>query len=142
MISSLPLSAFARMGEDRAECLERYGKAQLECDGEYEVNYSLFEKSIYKIHANFWGGVIHQMGYTKETELTDLEIAYILKVNKGGAKWRRLDESTWMTKSGALTAIREDSNTLTIFTSKYARYYWDSKDQELEDEKLAGLRGL
>jgi hypothetical protein len=119
--------------------LERYGNADLECDGEYQVNYSLFEKSVYKIHANFWGGVIHQMGYTKETELTERELAYILKVNAAKNKWRRIDDVTWMTKDGALTAVQEDAWSFTIFTSKYARYYWDNKSQEAENDELADL---
>lgn len=135
----VPLVASARIGESRSECLERYGNADLECDGEYQVNYSLFEKSVYKIHANFWGGVIHQMGYTKETELTERELAYILKVNAAKNKWRRIDDVTWMTKDGALTAVQEDAWSFTIFTSKYARYYWDNKSQEAENDELADL---
>lgn len=142
LILFMPLTAFARIGEDKSECLERYGKAQHARDTEFGVEYSFFQKSVYEIHANLWGGVVHQMGYTKGTEFTDLEVAYILKVNKNGGKWRRIDESTWMTKDGVLAAIREDANTLTIFTSKYARYYWDNKNKELEDDKLAALRGL
>ena len=142
IILFIPLTVSARMGENREECLERYGNAHLECDGEYQVDYSLFEKSIYKIHANFWGGVIHQMGYTKDTELTDLEIKYILKVNAGKNKWKRIDDSTWISRNGLLTAVKEDAWSLTIFTTKYARYYWDSKKQEVESEELADLRGL
>lgn len=142
IILFIPLKVSARMGENRQECLERYGNANLECDGEYQVDYSLFEKSIYKIHANFWGGVIHQMGYTKDTELTDLEIKYILKVNAGKNKWKRIDDSTWISRNGLLTAVKEDAWSLTIFTTKYARYYWDSKKQEVESEELADLRGL
>ena len=142
IILFIPLKVSARMGENRVECFERYGNAHLECDGEYQVDYSLFEKSIYKIHANFWGGVIHQMGYTKDTELTDLEIKYILKVNAGKNKWKRIDDSTWISRNGLLTAVKEDAWSLTIFTTKYARYYWVSKKQEVESEELADLRGL
>jgi len=137
-----PLTASARIGENILECRERYGNAELECDGEFQVDYSLFEKSIYKIHANFWGGVIHQMDYTKDTELTDLEIDYILKVNSVKSKWRRIDDSTWMTKNGQLIAVKEDAWSFTIFTSKYARYYWDSKNTERENEELADLQAL
>lgn len=140
LISFLPLTAFGRIGEDRAECLKRYGEAQFECDVEYEVDYSLFEESVYKIHAKLWDGVVHQMGYTKEGDFTDLEVAHILKVNAGKSKWRRVDDSRWMTRNGSLTAVRKDGETLTIFTTKYGRFYWDNKKQENENEELASLR--
>ena len=142
LISLMPLTSFARIGEDYTECVSRYGDAQKKYDGEYGVEYSLFEKSIYQIHAKLWNGNVHQIGYSKDTEFTDLEISYILKVNGGANKWKRLDDKRWVTKNNALTAIREDGGLITIFTSKYGRHYWDSKKQEDEAKELANLKGL
>jgi len=142
LISLMPLTSFARIGEDYTECVSRYGDAQKKYDGEYGVEYSLFEKSIYQIHAKLWNGSVHQIGYSKDTEFTDLEISYILKVNGGADKWKRLDDTRWVTKNNALTAIREDGGLITIFTSKYGHHYWDSKKQEEEAKELANLKGL
>ena len=142
LIAFMPLTSFARIGEDYAECVSRYGDAQKKYAGEYGVEYSLFKKSVYQIHAKLWGGNVHQIGYSKDTAFTDLEISYILKVNGGNDKWKRLDDTRWVNKNNALTAIREDGGLITIFTSKYGRHYWDSKRKEDEDKELANLKGL
>ena len=142
LVAFMPLTSFARIGEDYAECVARYGDAQRKCNGEYGVEYSLFEKSIYQIHAKLWNGNVHQIGYSKDTAFTDLEISFILKVNGGDNKWKRLDDTRWVNKNNALTAIREDGGLITIFTSKYGHHYWDSKRKEDEDKELANLKGL
>ena len=142
LIAFMPLTSFARIGEGYAECVSRYGDAQKKYAGEYGVEYSLFKKSIYQIHAKLWGGNVHQIGYSKDTAFTNLEISYILKVNGGDNKWKRLDDTRWVNKNNALTAIREDGGLITIFTSKYGRHYWDSKRKEDEDKELANLKGL
>jgi hypothetical protein len=142
LIAFMPLTSFARIGEDYAEFVSRYGDAQRKYDGEYGVEYSLFKKSIYQIHAKLWNGNVHQIGYSKDTAFTDLEISYILKVNGGNDKWKRLDDTRWVNKNNALTAIREDGGLITIFTSKYGHHYWDSKRKEDEDKELANLEGL
>ena len=142
LIAFMPLTSFARIGEGYAECVSRYGDAQKKYAGEYGVEYSLFKKSVYQIHAKLWNGNVHQIGYSKDTAFTDLEISYILKVNGGDNKWKRLDDTRWVNKNNALTAIREDGGLITIFTSKYGHHYWDSKRKEDEDKELANLKGL
>lgn len=122
-LALLSLTAYARIGEDYSKCRDRYGDVYIKYDGNHGAEYALFEVSIFKINVTLWNGNVHRIAYGKESAFSESEIAYMLKVNGGGRKWRRDARSCWRTHDGELSAVRRSSGSVVIFTSDYEERY-------------------
>jgi hypothetical protein len=136
------LTSFGRIGEDYSQCQARYGQVYIKYDGDHERQYALFGKSIFKISVTIWKNTVHQIGYVKEGDFSDAEIAYILKANGGDKRWRQMSESRWITKDGALRAVMDDNGNMNILTSEYGHHYWEGQSKQVQNTELEHLRGL
>jgi len=140
LITSFPVSA--RIGENYNQCQARYGQVYIKYDGDRERQYALFGKNIFKINVTIWKNTVHQIGYAKEGDFSDAEIAYILKANGGDKPWRQMSESRWITKDGALRAVMDDNGNMNILTSEYGHYYWEGQSKQVQNTELEHLKGL
>lgn len=115
-----PLVVFARFGETKAQCIERYGNPTSVDDG---TGYLFFRKSGFEILVHFSEDKVDSITYWKEQAegtflrppLSEIEIAELLKINGGGSEWM-LGATTgvpgrlWFNSAKHLVAVDGEGN--------------------------------
>lgn len=142
-----PACSFARIGETPEQCENRYGKPLSTNEG----GGLFFRKGPLLFQVNFFEGKCDSIIFNKEeknvlgkpTELSDSEIAIILKANGGDRKWNELPVSptmrVWKTEDGAITAVYTFfENGLALITKDYVQRY-TSAESAKEKKGLEGF---
>ena len=118
---SISLSAIARVGENRIDCIQRYGP-DLKNDTllfnphfTIPVSHSTHSKSDIVVTVWYVDGKCICIQYLrmpeekrKDPEWKKAEIEYLLKINGGTTEWKEIHDDGWMSSDRQLVGMKQD----------------------------------
>lgn len=142
-LTLLATSAFARLGESKKQCEERYGKPDNLPTHQGIVGHS-YKKDGITINAEFYGDKCIRISYRVSGRfMTPDLVNTLLSANQSGGGWRMLRQSKnengavvssdWLRGDGAKAEARDTTLTLTV-----ANYQQLLKQADQEHSKKVG----
>lgn len=105
IISLLPCSGLARIGETREECDKRYGKVTVEPLVHQGITYLSYKLHGFSVYLNIIDSKCEMIKYAKK-DYGMLEEAEILALLAGNGKdWEKVTNSKWENPAGSVARV-------------------------------------